>query len=133
MKFKGLDGRQHTLDLSQYKVNKNHTGKCSSLHEKARNILLNLYPMDLIYEEVVLPGSKNLRADFFLPTQSLIVEVQGQQHDNYSNHFHENTTNFLKSMQRDKKKKEWCDINGLELLELPYNKVEEWEQRILKR
>jgi hypothetical protein len=39
---------------------------------------------------------------------------------------------FMKHKKRDQEKKEWCEINGIEYIELPYNEtVAEWKKRII--
>ena len=63
----------------------------SKLHNKAKKTIEEFYPYDTILEEVVLPGSKdqfgsrNLRADMFLPSRRILVEVHGEQHYNFNN------------------------------------------------
>ena len=39
---------------------------------------------------------------------------------------------FLRHKKRDKDKQEWCNINKIEYIELPYNEsLQEWKKRIL--
>jgi hypothetical protein len=38
---------------------------------------------------------------------------------------------FVKHKKRDQAKREWCAINGIDYIELPYNeKIEDWKKRI---
>ena len=104
------------------------------------NELKEKYPNDRILEELVLPGTKTdnrkstLKADFFIPVRSLIVEVHGQQHTEYNNFFFANKMDFYKAQARDRDKKQWCKINNLELIELFHNEpIEEWRDKIWKR
>ena len=99
MKVFGLDGREHNWNLtkSKYRFGKKN---CSKNHKKARSFLKNLFPHDIILEEVTLPGSvttsrkKPLYADFFLPSQKLLVEVHGEQHYTYNNFFYKTKQEF---------------------------------------
>jgi hypothetical protein len=133
MKIKGLDGREYSLNFVEKR-----RGKVSQYHENARTLLLELFPFDKIYEEVGLPGSatsKNgqLTVDFFIPSKLLIIEVQGQQHEQYNSFFYPNRLDFFKAQARDRTKKEWCEINGLTLIELPYDKSNEWASTVKNR
>ena len=130
----GLDGKEHSWIPSNNIVN---TDKRSGLHKKAKDILKEKYPNDRILEELVLPGTKTdnrkstLKADFFIPVRSLIVEVHGQQHTEFNNFFYANKIEFYKAQARDRDKKRWCEINNLELIELFHSEsTEEWRDKI---
>lgn len=126
MKIKGLDGQVYNL-----KFDTDLPGVCSGLHEFAREVLHEVFPCDTIAEEVVLPGSGNLRFDFFLPLRRLAVEVQGEQHYTQNSKFHKNTGEFIAGKNRDKAKKQFCKINNITLLELKYNEQSEWRNQII--
>lgn len=130
MKVIGLNGRVYNWRLSCSKHaprdNKSNT------HVMARRLLHKLYPLDKILEEVALPGSSKLRLDFYMPRLKLAIEVQGKQHYQYVNHFHRSIRGFANAKKRDNKKMEWCQLNNISLVHLPYNEDEEqWTQRIL--
>jgi hypothetical protein len=81
-------------------------------------------------EEVPLPGTP-LRFDFYLPHYEVAVEVHGEQHYSYSSFFHGTQWDFIQAKRNDRMKKEWCELNGITLIELPYNESEkEWEKRL---
>jgi hypothetical protein len=82
-------------------------------------------------EEVGLPGSNGLRLDFYLPLRRLAIEAHGQQHYRYVMHFHGTMMGFLRSRERDQKKRDWCSINGIDLVELPFSeKPDDWLVRM---
>jgi hypothetical protein len=54
--------------------------------------------------------------DFHLPSLSIVVEVQGVQHTEFSPHFHGTAENFKAAQKRDRLKAEWCDINDMVLV-----------------
>jgi hypothetical protein len=133
MKIKGLNEKEYTWSFQKYKGKK----KCSKYHLRARILLSNLFPFDIIYEEVPLPGSKTERqsrslvADFWIPQRYLIIEVQGEQHYKFNPHFFNNKLDFFKAQSCDRQKIEWCDKNNITLIQLPFNKSdEEWENII---
>ena len=133
MRIVGLDGKYHNWNLKYKKP----SSKCSKLHRRARNLLKKLFPFDTIYEEVILPGSRIsrrlrvLRADFYIPGQNLLIEVHGQQHYKYSNKYHKTKMDFIESKSRDRDKEQWCKLNHIKFVELPYNENNtKWEKRI---
>lgn len=133
----GLDGKEYDLSFKRYRYNSRRTKNKSGLHLTAREILSRLIPYETVYEEVSLPGSRTrangiLYADFFAPNLELIIEVHGQQHYEYSARFHKTKADFRKSQLRDKKKRQWCELNGIGLIELSYNEVDKWEHLILE-
>lgn len=104
----------------------------SSYHESALALVRQLYSVDQILEEVYLPG-ENMYLDIFLPSRKLAVEIQGEQHYKFNNHFYKHEDDFRKAQMRDKRKAEWCNINGIDLVTLDYNNESEWERLIISR
>lgn len=129
----GLDGKTHKWNLKY----KEPTNRCSKLHRRARNLLKKIFPFEIIHEEVVLPGSKTsrrsrvLRSDFYIPRENLMIEVQGSQHYQYSSRFHNTKMDFLDAQARDRDKRMWCELNHIQLIELPFNENnKDWTDRI---
>lgn len=131
MKVKGLDGRIYVWNLNGYQHSPNQTRPRSELHLIARKLLKSIYPSFSLLEELHLPGSDKLYVDFFIPQMMTAYEVQGRQHFEFVQHFHKNKLGFAKSKIRDKRKKEWLSINGIELIELIDNEVEQWRGKII--
>jgi very-short-patch-repair endonuclease len=134
MKIKGLDGKLHTWSLTNHVPLKDATRPRSELHKQVRELLLELYPIERILEEVPLPGSGGLSADFYIPGSKLIVEAHGRQHYEFVQMFHRDMFGFIEHKKRDKRKREWAEINNITVVELPYNEdINEWRKRILHR
>jgi hypothetical protein len=137
MKVNGFDGRERSINFSKYYVYGDDTRHKSKLHKKAKKVLREVFPYDSIYEEVSLPGSNKgsssiLRADFFIPNQNLIVEIHGQQHYEFTVHFHKTKLDFYKSLARDKNKENWCKLNSIKFVALKYSESEnEWRESLL--
>ncbi len=127
----GMDEREVVWNLSGYQVLKNDTRARSSYHLNAREILHSLYPVYMICEEVVIPGSKGMKLDFYLPQISLAVEVNGEQHYKCSAHFHTTDTAFRQGKMRDLKKQRWCERNNIQLVVLKFDEVKLWEDQIV--
>lgn len=120
--------------ISKFEYYKSSTrNNASDLHLQCRQLLLKLYPLEKVFEEVPIEIRKRevLYLDFFLPLKMLAIEVQGQQHYEFSLHFHGTRWNYLESKRRDREKREWADLNNIKLVELPYNEsTEQWIERI---
>lgn len=132
MKVIGFDGKEHKLNWSKYA----HKRKRSAPHQSAFSLLSEMFPGYGIYEEITLPGSKRfnspaLYADLFLPHIPMMVEVHGRQHYEMVPFFHKDKKAFLMGRKADRDKKEWCSINDITYVELPYDKEEEWKTLIL--
>lgn len=131
MKVKGLDGKMHTWYLVGYTVPPDDSVERSSLHLKGRSLLRKLFPLDKILEEVPLPGSGGLTADFVIVSRRLVVETHGEQHYKFVPHFHGTESSFKASQIRDSQKENWCQLNNLKYIELPFYESEsEWEARL---
>lgn len=129
MRVKGLDGKEYILNFSKCRKADGE----SKYHLRAREILQMVYPLDARLEEVPILGfsGRPLYLDFFLPLRKLAVEVQGEQHYSFNIHMHGSRVGFMQSKVRDRKKSEWCELNGFTLIELPWSESDgQWTERI---
>jgi len=94
--------------------------KCKSKfqYETGEELALT-YPHDIIFEEVRIPED-NFILDFFIPSLKLVVECHGRQHTEHVKHFHKTRIEFHKQQDIDRKKREWCKLNGFRLVEIYY-------------
>lgn len=131
MKYTGLDNKQYNINFNQYSCNANRSNK-SKYHLAARELLHELFPANPIFEEVLLPGCKSkLYADFFIPTQDVIIEVHGEQHYVDNSFFYKSASDFISAKKRDRDKLDWCINNNLRYIELPYKEsIDEWRTRL---
>lgn len=127
MKITGLDGKLYNFNIKKTEIDDEHR---SSFHLKARKIIEEVFPKDIYIEEVILPGTDNLRADFILPLRRLIIEVHGKQHYQFTPYFHKNLKDFGDSKKRDLDKILWCRINKIILVELDTRDESDWQLRI---
>ncbi len=121
MKVVGLDGREYIWPPRGHDETTQGELQKSKLHLSILEFLKLQFPGDMILQELPLPGSSvpPLRVDFYLPLRKLVVEADGEQHYKFVPFFHKNKMGYLKSMDRDKKKKNWLETNGILLLRLP--------------
>ena len=105
----------------------------SSLHLRARSLLSIIYPTMQILEEVPIyvRRSEVLYMDFYLPLKKTCIETHGEQHYKFVSHYHSNALGFMRHKKRDREKQEWCEINGITYIELPFNESDDqWKLRI---
>ena len=91
----------------------------SQLEDSIYEMLKKAFPNFKIDRQfyINISGHK-LFFDFYLPNWNLLIEVQGQQHYNYSSFFHSHEQNFYRSKYRDSLKKEWAKDNGYIFIEI---------------
>lgn len=133
MNIINLDGDQVNWSLTGH-ISKGRIQNKSSYHLQARTLLSSLHPTLQILEEVGIPIKKGqtLYMDFYLPLLKWCVEVHGEQHYKFVSHYHGNLMSFLKSQQKDKDKQEWCSINNIRYIELPYDEnLDQWKARLV--
>jgi len=124
MNIVDLDGNSHQWHLTGH-IAKGRMQNKSSFHLTARKLITEQFPTLQILEEV------SLYLDFYLPLKKTCIEVHGEQHYKFVQFYHHNLLNFLKSQKRDREKKEWCDLNRITYIALPYNEsIESWFERI---
>lgn len=133
MNVRDLNGLMHSWHLTGHIAKGNIENK-SNYHKAAKKLLINIFPTLQILEEVpiTIRKSETLFLDFYLPLKKLCIEVHGEQHYKFVAFYHNNILNFMKSQKRDREKQEWCEINNIKYLALPYNEnVSQWENKIL--
>lgn len=131
MKFYDTKGREHKVDIRPSRWERKTYGEGRGLYQSTvGEILAERYPGQAVLEEFGLPG-ENLRLDFFLPRKKLAVEVQGDQHKHYNAFFHKDKRAFKAAQERDKRKAEWCRINGVQLVQIDWGTETENIQTLL--
>ncbi len=132
MNVKDLDGNINKWNLTGY-IAKGSITKKSSLHLKARQLIRECNPTLQILEEVPINPrrSETLYLDFYLPLTKTCIEVHGEQHYKFVPFYHTTKLGFFKHKKRDQDKKDWCETNGIQIIELSYaESQEEWLKKI---
>lgn len=127
MQVIGLDNKKYNWTPSSQPRN-----NASEYHIKARETIKKLFPFSKVLEEVHAIGTK-LYLDFYLPKEGIVIEVHGEQHYSFNSLFFRDQKHFLEVKHNDKRKQDWCYINDIEYVELPYDDQKNWEDRIVNR
>lgn len=117
MKFKTLNGKIRTVrNVREYLID--WDGKCRSKFQSSVKAFLRRYwECDVVFEELKVVGTR-LSLDIYNANKKIAVEVQGQQHLSYVPFFHGNRMGYLDQLKRDEKKLEFCNLNGITLVEI---------------
>lgn len=131
MQVVDLDGNSYNWQLLGG-ISKGSKNNKSSLHLKARELIHHLFPTLPILEEVSINirRGETLYLDFYIPLTKKCIEVHGEQHYTFSRFYHGSILGFMKQKKRDREKQEWCEINGIDYIELPFNQQDNWESII---
>jgi|TARA_R110002110_G_scaffold401317_2_gene618131 hypothetical protein len=131
-----LENVSSNWKISGHIPNNNDGRARSKYHLKARSLLRQAFPTCQILEEVPIRvrRAETLYLDFFVPLHDLCVEVHGEQHYKFVRFYHKTKLGFAQARKRDKKKVEWCELNNISVIELPFNEDENgWKKRIENR
>jgi DNA-directed RNA polymerase subunit RPC12/RpoP len=98
---------------------------------------LRLNNIEFTYEKMFFGligiNGGNLSYDFYLPNYNLLIEYQGEFHDN--NVRYKKDYDFEKQKEHDKRKREYARLHGINLLEIWYyefNDIEEILSEVVK-
>ena len=92
--------------------------------EKEISSVLRLLNINFVQEKTFpdLEGLRNgnLRYDFYLPKQNILIEYQGEQHEKYIKGMHEDIEAFKRQKEHDRRKREYAKKHKIKLLEIWY-------------
>lgn len=123
---------QHSYSLLNYGCNCNRPNG-----EKVISTYLSSLGVDFIPQikfEGLIGKSKKLSYDFGLPQYKLLIEYQGEQHERPVEIFG-GEESFKIQQEHDKRKKEWAENNGYDILYIwyyDYDKIEDILKECLK-
>mgnify|MGYP003631763538 CR=1 FL=1 len=115
-RLKNKNGILASKNVSKYFINWDKPS-ASKIQTKVKNFLKEYWAKYLVYEEFPVYGTR-LRVDFLNASKMIAIEVQGEQHDKVVKHFHGNKQGFFESLERDRQKREWLDMNDFQLIEI---------------
>jgi len=119
MRLLDIDGDWVSADTNpiKYPLRTTEEGSKSKIQFRVSNWTQAQFVGSPILEEWPIPGSR-LSLDFFLPTQKVAVEVQGEQHDRNIGFFHgpKQLGKLKQQKVRDQQKAHWCAMNNIALV-----------------
>ena len=119
MKFKNLSNKETRFDIvpSRYPVRSRSQCKSFGQFNLGKQVQKIYGVHAVLLEEFPIPDER-LYIDFYMPNNSIAFEFHGEQHDTFNKFFHGNKDGFKKSKSRDVRKKQWCELNNIILIEV---------------
>ena len=124
--------------ISNYFINKEFIKISQEEFEKLideNKYNVNYYIPQKEFDGLIGINNGLLSYDFYLPKYNLLIEYQGEQHEHYCKGFHKSKKDFEKQQEHDRRKREYCLNNNINLLEIWYydfDNIEEILERELK-
>jgi hypothetical protein len=115
LKIKNIFGKQVNKSFAKSKIDWDRS--VSKPQKRIKDIVKPIWCFQDVHEELYIPNSK-LRIDLINFTTSTVIEISPKQHDTYNDFFHKNRQTFLRSLERDFKKIEWCEMNEFKYIEI---------------
>ena len=135
MKFKTLNGKEVSCELSsvKYPIRTRENSRSNAQFHLGQQLLTFYGPAIPVLEEFTIPDCK-LSLDFFVPLFKIAFEYQGEQHFAFNSLFHFSKEDFIRQQKRDAEKRQWCDLNGIILVEIvdPLISIKDLNQLILE-
>ena len=131
MRLIGINGRLINKNVSKYKISW-HEPSASNLQYQVKQFLCPYWKHHIVYEEFPVYQTR-MRVDILNATKRIAVEVNGPQHSQYSEFFHGNRANYLRSIKRDFKKLEWLELNKFKLIEIEADEVEQLTKEFIEK
>ncbi|MFA6432915.1 MAG: hypothetical protein WCV82_03855 [Candidatus Paceibacterota bacterium] len=115
MQFETLTGRRKSKSVQPYLIDWDDVS-LSKFQRRVKEFLHHYWKNHVVCEEFPVIGTR-MRLDFYNVTRRIAIECDGEQHNQYNAHFHKGSFSlFQKQMDRDDKKKQWCDLNDITLV-----------------
>lgn len=93
--------------------------------------LSDIYPsLEIVYEYPL--HELGQRIDIYIPGLALALEYNGIQHYKYVEFFHKNIENYKYNLELDKKKREYLQLHGIKLIEIPYDNMVKDKEELFK-
>lgn len=96
----------------------------SKFQRKVKVLVHPLWKNHVVYEEFPVYGTR-YTIDFFNATKKVAIEVQGRQHTKFVKYFHGSQFQYLEQLKIDETKRRFCDINGITLIEIFEEDIDE--------
>lgn len=118
------------LDWTEYKLSKEikrlgltwvrrKNKKMSRGHAALYHMLQRIVPNERVVTEYHV--GEQLRLDIYCPALKIAIEFHGRQHFYFVEHFHKTLKGFEESQERDLRKEELCQEQGIALVVFRYN------------
>lgn len=122
MEFLSLNNKKKRCkNLKKYLIDWDSHSR-SKFQVEVKNYLRKYWESNIVFEEFPIVGTR-LTLDFYNANKRIAIEVQGRQHTQYVQFFHQNRMNFLHQLKRDQVKEKFCGLNDITLVTIYENDI----------
>ena len=82
-----------------------------------------LFEREKTFNTCIFDSGKKARFDFYLPEYNLLIEFDGFQHYRFTGYEWNTEENYLKTIEHDNIKNQWCQENNIPLIRIPYTHI----------
>lgn len=131
MRLYDISGRLVNRPVNQYVID--WDGKsASNIQFKVKQFLKPYWRQYMVYEEFPVFGTQ-MRVDFINLSLRIAVEVNGDQHYEFNEHFHRGQpANYLYSIKRDALKEKWLHRNNFKIVEIYQEEADKLSKAFFK-
>ena len=120
MLFKTLNGRDRDVSLAPYLIDWDRV--VSGPQKAVKDFLFPYWSGKTVCEEFKIPASR-MRVDLLCINDSIMVEVDGAQHDKLNLFMHGSVSGFTAAIKRDLEKQRWAELNGLQYIVIKQHEI----------
>lgn len=121
MTFLDLKGRERKLKNARRSIIDWHKSTRSKFQDATKRFLYPFWKDDQVFEELRIVGTL-MRFDIYNHSKKIVIETAGRQHSQFVKHFHRTRNKFLGQVKRDLLKHDFCELNGITLIEIASEK-----------
>lgn len=122
MEFLTLNNKKKRCkNIKDYIIDWNSESR-SKFQTNVKRFIAKYWSGNIVFEEFPIVGTR-LTLDFYNANKKVAIEVQGKQHTQYVEFFHQDRINYLHQLKRDQKKERFCEINNIKLVTIFPNDI----------
>jgi len=118
MKLIDINGRPRFKNVASKRIDWDGDSR-SKFQKSVKFYVRPLWNHHVVYEEFPVYGTR-YTLDFFNATRKIAIEVQGGHHTKFNPFFHKNQFDYKEQLMRDEKKRRFCELNNINLIEIFY-------------
>ena len=105
------------IGVQKYRIDWEGKSK-SKFQYSVKSFMKEYWERHVVFEEFPVAGTR-MTFDLYNANEKIAIEVQGGQHTKYVPFFHGGyKNNYLMQLKRDHQKHDFCEINGIKLVEI---------------
>ena len=130
MRLLNINGRATNKNVHSRLIDWNAKSK-SKFQKEIKELLYPYWKNHVVYEEFPVYSTR-LTLDLYNATKNIAIEAQGSQHTEFNPFFHKSQHDLLHQYKNDILKRQFCELNKIELVEIFYEEKNKLSTAFLK-